>query len=309
MAQLYQNMLELVGRTPLIRLNRIPEPGMATIYGKHEGYNPAGSVKDRICLAMIEDAEQRGVLKPGATVIEPTSGNTGIGLALVCAVKGYRLIITMPESMSVERREILRAYGAEVVLTPAEKGMKGAIARAEELLAEIPGSFMPQQFNNPANPEIHRRTTAEEIWADTGGQIDAFVAGVGTGGTVTGVGEVLRKRKPEIHIVTVEPAASPVLSGGAPGPHRIQGMGAGFVPAVLNTKIYERVVQVKDEDAYAMMKRLAKEEGILSGISTGANLIGALQIARELGKGKLVVFVICDTGERYLSLREKFGEA
>jgi cysteine synthase A len=307
MAQLYRNMLELVGRTPMIRLSRIPEPGMAEIYGKHEGYNPAGSVKDRICLSMIEAAERDGHLEPGGVVVEPTSGNTGIGLALVCAVKGYRLIITMPESMSVERREILRAYGAEVVLTPAEKGMKGAIARAEEIIAENPGSFMPQQFNNPANPEIHRRTTAEEIWADTDGKLDAFVAGVGTGGTITGVGEVLRKRKPDIHLVTVEPSASAVLSGGSPGPHRIQGMGAGFVPKVLNTKIYERVVQVKDEDAYAMMKRLAKEEGILAGISTGANCLGALEIARELGAGKRVVFIICDTGERYLSIKEKFG--
>lgn len=245
MAQLYQNMCQLVGRTPLVRMNRVTEPGMAEVYGKHEGWNPGGSVKDRICLAMIEDAERRGVLRPGGVVVEPTSGNTGIGLALVCAVKGYRLKITMPESMSVERREILRSYGAEVILTPADKGMKGAIARAEEILAETPGSFMPQQFNNPANPEMHRTTTALEIWNDTDGKVDAFVAGVGTGGTVTGVGEVLRQRKPSVKIYTVEPDASPVLSGGAPGPHRIQGMGAGFVPQVLNTSVYERVIRIR----------------------------------------------------------------
>lgn len=309
MAQLYQNMCELVGRTPLVRMNRVTEPGMAEVYGKHEGWNPGGSVKDRICLAMIEDAERRGVLRPGGVVVEPTSGNTGIGLALVCAVKGYRLKITMPESMSVERREILRSYGAEVILTPADKGMKGAIARAEEILAETPGSFMPQQFNNPANPEMHRTTTALEIWNDTDGKVDAFVAGVGTGGTVTGVGEVLRQRKPSVKIYTVEPDASPVLSGGAPGPHRIQGMGAGFVPQVLNTSVYERVIRIRDEDAYAMMKRLATEEGILCGISTGANCLGALEVAREVGPGKLVIYIICDTGERYLSIKEKFGEA
>ncbi|NUP89317.1 MAG: cysteine synthase A [Candidatus Sumerlaeia bacterium] len=309
MAQLYQNMCQLVGRTPLVRMNRVTEPGMAEVYGKHEGWNPGGSVKDRICLAMIEDAERRGVLRPGGVVVEPTSGNTGIGLALVCAVKGYRLKITMPESMSVERREILRSYGAEVILTPADKGMKGAIARAEEILAETPGSFMPQQFNNPANPEMHRTTTALEIWNDTDGKVDAFVAGVGTGGTVTGVGEVLRQRKPSVKIYTVEPDASPVLSGGAPGPHRIQGMGAGFVPQVLNTSVYERVIRIRDEDAYAMMKRLATEEGILCGISTGANCLGALEVAREVGPGKLVIYIICDTGERYLSIKEKFGEA
>jgi cysteine synthase len=309
MAQLFQNMCELVGRTPLVRLNRVVEPGMAEVYGKHEGYNPGGSVKDRICLAMIEDAEKSGTLKPGGVVVEPTSGNTGIGLALVCAVKGYKLKITMPESMSVERREILKAYGAEVILTPAEKGMKGAIAKAEEILADNPGSFMPQQFNNPANPEIHRKTTALEIWSDTGGKVDAFVAGVGTGGTITGTGEVLKQKNPAIHVLTTEPDASPVLSGGQAGPHRIQGMGAGFVPQVLDTGVYESVVRIKDEDAYSMMKRLAKEEGILSGISTGANCLGALQIARELGPGKRVVFIICDTGERYLSIKEKFGEA
>ncbi len=308
MAQLYPDLCALIGRTPLVRLSRIPTDGMAEICGKLEGFNPGGSVKDRICLAMIEDAEQRGALRPGATVVEPTSGNTGIGLALVCAVKGHPLKITMPESMSIERREILRAYGAEVILTPAEKGMKGAIERAEQIAAEIPGAFVPQQFNNAANPEVHRKTTAEEIWADTDGQLDAFVAGVGTGGTVTGVGEVLKERKPDIGIVTVEPDASPVLSGGDPGPHRIQGMGAGFVPEVLNTDVYDRVIKIRDEDAYAMMKRLAKEEGILCGISTGANCLGAIEIAQEIGPGKRVVFVICDTGERYLSLGEKFGE-
>jgi cysteine synthase A len=309
MAQLYQNLCELIGRTPLVRLNRIPEEGMAEVYGKHEGWNPGGSVKDRICLSMIEDAEERGILKPGDVVVEPTSGNTGIGLALVCAVKGYTLKITMPESMSIERREILKAYGAEVILTPAEKGMKGAIERAEQILKENDGSFMPQQFNNPANPEVHRKTTAIEIWNDTGGEIDAFLAGVGTGGTITGAGEVLKEKKPDIRLFTVEPEASPVLSGGDAGPHRIQGIGAGFVPRVLDTSIYEKVYRISDEDAYSMMKRLAKEEGILAGISTGANCCGALEVAKMLGPGKRVVFVICDTGERYLSIKEKFGEA
>ncbi|MBN1478293.1 cysteine synthase A [Candidatus Sumerlaeota bacterium] len=308
MAQLHQSICELIGRTPLVRFNRIAENDMAEVYGKHEGWNPGGSVKDRICLAMIEDAERRGVLKPGGVVVEPTSGNTGIGLAMVCAVKGYPLKITMPESMSVERREILRAYGAEVILTPAGQGMKGAIEKAEEILSRDPNAFMPQQFNNPANPEIHRKTTALEIWNDTDGKVDAFVSGVGTGGTVTGVGEILKERNPDIRVIAVEPAASPVLSGGSPGPHRIQGIGAGFVPQVLNTEVLDQVIQVKDEDARAMMKRLAKEEGILSGISTGAICIAALEIARKLGPGKRVVFIICDTGERYLSIGEKFGE-
>jgi cysteine synthase A len=309
MAQLYQNLCDLIGRTPLVRLNRIPTDGMAEICGKHEGWNPGGSVKDRICLAMIEAAENSGALKPGGTVVEPTSGNTGIGLALVCAVKGYKLKITMPESMSIERREILRAYGADVILTPAEKGMKGAIERAEEILAEEKDAHMPQQFNNPANPEVHRRTTALEILNDTDGKIDAFVAGVGTGGTITGVSSVLKEKVPGIRIFTVEPAASPVLSGGSPGPHRIQGIGPGFVPQVLDPSSFERVIQIKDEDAYEMMKRLAKEEGLLCGISTGANCIGALEVAKELGPGKRVVFIVCDTGERYLSIKEKFGEA
>lgn len=309
MAQLYSDMCALVGRTPLVRLNRIPGEGMAEIYGKHEGWNPGGSVKDRICLAMIEEAEKSGSLKPGDIVVEPTSGNTGIGLALVCAVKGYKLMITMPESMSVERREILKCYGAEVILTPAEKGMKGAIERAEQILSEHSGAFMPQQFNNPANPDAHRKTTAIEIWNDTDGKVDAFVAGVGTGGTITGTGEVLKQKNADIKLVTVEPETSAVLSGGDPGPHRIQGMGPGFFPKVLNTDIYDKVVKIKDEDAYEMMKRLATEEGILCGISTGANCIGALEIAKELGPGKRVVFIICDTGERYLSIKEKFGEA
>jgi cysteine synthase len=308
MAQLHQSICELIGRTPLVRLNRVAEEGMAEVYGKHEGWNPGGSVKDRICLAMIEDAERRGALKPGGVVVEPTSGNTGIGLAMVCAVKGYPLKITMPESMSVERREILRAYGAEVILTPAGQGMKGAIEKAEEILSRDPKAFMPQQFNNPANPEVHRTTTALEIWNDTDGQVDAFVAGVGTGGTVTGVGESLRERNADVRIIAVEPEASPILSGGSPGPHRIQGIGAGFVPQVLNTEVFDRVIQVKDEDARAMMIRLAKEEGILTGISTGAICIAALEIARDLGPGKRVVFIICDTGERYLSIGEKFGE-
>jgi cysteine synthase A len=294
---------ELIGRTPLVRLRRVSEESGATIVGKLESFNPGGSVKDRIGLSMIEAAERDGCLTPGkTTIVEPTSGNTGIALAMVAAAKGYRVVLTMPETMSVERRTLLRAYGAELVLTPGPKGMSGAVARASELTAEIPGAFMPQQFENEANPEVHRSTTAEEVWDDTDGQVDVFVAGVGTGGTVTGVGEVLKQRKPSVYVVAGEPEASPVLSGGQPAPHKIQGMGAGFVPKVLNTAIYDEVVKVPNDIAFEHARRLAAEEGILVGISAGANVYAALEVARRPEhRGKLVVTVLCDTGERYLS--------
>ena len=296
------SITELVGRTPLVRLNRIGEGAGATILGKLESMNPAGSVKDRIGLAMIEAAEADGRLTPGSVVVEPTSGNTGIALAFVCAAKGYRCILTMPETMSVERRTLLRAYGAELVLTPGAEGMRGAIARAEEIASETEGAFVPQQFQNPANPEAHRRTTGEEIWADTGGEIDILVAGVGTGGSITGVAEVIKERRPGFRAVAVEPADSPVLSGGAPGPHKIQGLGAGFVPGVLNTAIYDEVVTCTADDAFAMARRLAREEGILVGISGGANVWAACELARRPeNAGLTVVTFLCDTGERYLS--------
>jgi cysteine synthase A len=298
-----KDMTELVGKTPLVRLNKVTAGLAATVAGKLESLNPAYSVKDRIGLAMIEDAEERGKVKKGTVIIEPTSGNTGIALAFVCAVRGYRLILTMPESMSIERRKLLAHLGAELVLTPAGEGMRGAIQKAEELAASTKNSFMPMQFDNKANPEIHRKTTAEEIWQDTDGKIDIFVAGVGTGGTLTGVGEVIKKRKPSLQVVAVEPADSAVLSGGKPGPHKIQGLGAGFVPKVLNTKIYDEVIAVKNEDAVFMAMRLAKEEGMLAGISAGANVTAALEVAkRPASKGKLVVVIIPDTGERYLSV-------
>ena len=292
----------LIGGTPLVKLRGISERTGATVVGKLESFNPGGSVKDRIGLSMIDAAEAAGLISPDKTVIvEPTSGNTGIALAMVAAGRGYRVLLTMPETMSVERRNLLRAYGAELVLTPGAQGMKGAIARAEELARETPGAFVPQQFENPANPEVHRRTTAEEVWSDTDGQVDVFVAGVGTGGTVTGVGEVLKERKPDVRIVAVEPTDSPVLSGGQPGPHKIQGMGAGFVPKVLNTQAYDEVVQVTNEEAFAAARELASE-GILVGISAGANAKAAEIVAsRPENKGKLIVTVMCDTGERYLS--------
>jgi cysteine synthase len=292
----------LIGGTPLVKLRGISDRTGATVVGKLESFNPGGSVKDRIGLSMIDAAEAAGLISPDkTTIIEPTSGNTGIALSMVAAGRGYRVLLTMPETMSVERRNLLRAYGAELVLTPGAKGMKGAIARAEELAAETPDSFVPQQFENPANPEVHRRTTAEEVWNDTDGTVDVFVAGVGTGGTVTGVGEVLKQRKPEVKIVAVEPTDSPVLSGGQPGPHKIQGMGAGFVPKVLNTQAYDEVVQVTNEEAFAAARELASE-GILVGISAGANAKAAeIVAARPENKGKLVVTVLCDTGERYLS--------
>ncbi|MDP3703140.1 MAG: cysteine synthase A [Candidatus Omnitrophota bacterium] len=301
-----ESILELIGNTPIVRLRRVVEPRMATVLAKLESFNPGGSVKDRICLAMIEDAEAKGLLKPGATVVEPTSGNTGIGLAMVCAVKGYKLILTMPESMSAERIQILKSYGAQLVLTPAKEGMIGAVKRAEEIAKKTHNAFVPQQFNNPANPEVHRRTTAQEILRATDGELDAFVAGVGTGGTITGVGEILKKRTPQIKIVAVEPKSSPVLSGGAPGPHMIQGIGAGFVPEVLNREVIDEIITVAEEDAHAMSSRLAKDEGIFVGISAGAACWAALKVAKSLGAGKTVLTVLPDTGERYLSIQPYF---
>ena len=305
--RLYNNVVELIGNTPLVKINRILEESSAEIYVKLESFNPAGSVKDRIALNMIEDAEAKGKLKKGDTIIEPTSGNTGIGLALVCAVKGYRLILVMSESMSFERRNLLASYGAELVLTPAKDGMQGAIDKANEILKAHPEYFMPNQFENPANPAIHKKTTAVEIWDAMDGRIDAFVAGVGTGGTITGVGEFLKEKNPDIKIIAVEPAGSPVLSGGRPGPHKIQGIGAGFIPKVLNRGIIDKIITVGDDDAFKMSKRLAREEGLLVGISSGANMMAALQVAKELGKGKRVVTVLPDTGERYFSIEKYFN--
>ena len=301
-----ENVLELIGNTPLVRLRRVVEPRMASILVKLESFNPGGSVKDRICLAMIEDAESRGLLNPGSVIVEPTSGNTGIGLAMIGAVKGYRVILTMPETMSAERIQILKSYGAKVVLTPAAEGMVGAVKRAEAIAKETPRAFVPQQFMNPANPEVHRRTTAQEILRATEGDVDAFVAGVGTGGTITGVGEVLKKRNPRVKIVAVEPKQSPVLSGGAAGPHMIQGIGAGFVPQVLNRTVIDEIITVSDEHAYDTSKRLAQEEGLFVGISAGAACWAALRVAKELGAGKTVVTVLPDTGERYISVQPYF---
>ena len=297
-----ENMTELVGNTPLVRIRQGGTVLQATVLAKVESFNPWSSVKDRIGLAMIEDAERRGLLKPGSVIVEPTSGNTGVALAAVAAAKGYHAILTMPETMSVERRKLLAAFGAELVLTEGAKGMKGAIAKAEELLAATPGAFMPMQFANPANPEVHRRTTAEEIWRDTDGKVDIIVAGVGTGGTITGVGQVLKQRKPEVQVVAVEPAASPVLSGGAKGPHPIQGIGAGFVPQILDTEVYDEIIRVDNEDALGTARRAAQEEGLLVGISSGAALWAAAQVAaRPQNAGKLIVVVIPSFGERYLS--------
>jgi cysteine synthase A len=296
------SVTDLIGNTPLVRINRLTAGAKAEVAAKLEFYNPAHSVKDRIGLAMIDAAEKAGRITPDTVIVEPTSGNTGIALAMVCAARGYKCMLTMPETMSRERRMLLRAYGAELVLTPGGEGMPGAIRKAEELAAANPRYFIPQQFENPANPEIHRRTTAEEIWRDTDGKVDVFIAGVGTGGTITGVGEVLRERKPSVRIVAVEPDASPVLSGGPKGPHPLQGLGAGFIPKVLNTKIYDEVIRVTGENAFATARRAAREEGLLVGISSGAALWAAVQVAnRPESAGKLIVVIIPSFGERYLS--------
>ncbi len=302
MAKIYADITKTVGNTPLVRINRMAEGLGATVLAKLESFNPVHCVKERIGVAMIEDAERRGLLKKDTVIVEPTSGNTGIGLAFVAAARGYRLILTMPETMSLERRQLLKIFGAELVLTEGAKGMRGAVEKAEELNRTIPNSFMPQQFNNPANTEIHRKTTAEEIWKDTDGAVDIFVAGVGTGGTLTGVGELLKSRKPGVRVIAVEPKDSAVLSGQKPGLHKIQGIGAGFVPQILNTKIYDEVIPVSNEDAGKVARQLAREEGILAGISCGAAMWAALEVAkRPDSKGKTIVVILPDTGERYLS--------
>jgi len=304
MAKCVDNVLELIGDTPLVKYNKLPAPGSANVYGKHEGLNPGGSVKDRIGVSMIEDAEERGALKPGGTIVEPTSGNTGIALAMVAAFKGYRCILVMPDTLSVERRSIMKAYGADLVLTPGADGIKGAVAKAEEIVAGTEDAFMPQQFMNPANPRVHRETTAKEIIEALDGQVDAFVAGVGTGGTVTGVGEALKGVNDDILIVAVEPEKSPVLSGGEPGKHKIQGIGAGFIPDVVNRDVIDRVMTVSEGDAFETAKRSATEEGLFIGISAGGNVWAACQVAAELGEGKNVVTVLCDGGEKYISVDE-----
>ena len=302
MERIFSDITKTIGNTPLVKLNHITEGLEATVLVKIESFNPLSSVKDRIGVAMIEDAEKRGVLKKGTTIIEPTSGNTGVSLAFVAAAKGYKLILTMPDTMSMERRQLLAIFGAELVLTPGSEGMKGAVKKAEDLVSETPNAIILQQFNNPANPEIHRKTTAEEIWNDTDGKVDFLVAGVGTGGTITGIAEVIKKRKPGFKAIAVEPDASPVLSGGAPGPHKIQGIGAGFIPQVLNKDIIDEVIRVTNDNSGEVARRLARLEGILAGISSGAALWAALEVAkRKENKGKVIVVILPDTGERYLT--------
>lgn len=296
------NITQLIGSTPLVKLNKIVAEQSATVLVKLESRNPGGSVKDRIGLAMIQAAEKSGQLKRGGTIVEPTSGNTGIALAMVAAARGYHCILTMPETMSIERRQLLGLYGAEIVLTPGAEGMKGAIAKAQEIVAQTPGSFMPQQFENPANPEVHRQTTAQEIWSATDGHVDAFVCGVGTGGTISGVADVIKSRNPEFKVIAVEPAESPVISGGTHSPHKIQGIGAGFIPKNLEVSLLDAIELVSTEQAFAMRKRLIEEEGIMAGISSGASICAAVRVAEQLGAGKTVVTIIHDTGERYLSM-------
>ena len=301
MSAIFEDITAAVGYTPLVRINKLGS-GKAAILAKMESKNPCGSVKDRIALSMIRAAEKKGLIKKETVLIEPTSGNTGIGLAFICAAKGYRLILTMPESMSVERKKLLKMFGAEIVLTPAERGMPGAVEKAEQLVAEDPNAFMPQQFNNPANPQIHRETTAKEIWVDSDGKVDIFVAGVGTGGTITGCGELLKQENKDLKVIAVEPEDSPVLSGGKPGPHKIQGIGAGFVPQVLKKDLIDEIIKVSNQDAMEMARQLAAKEGILAGISAGANVWAAVQVShREQAEGKTIVTIICDTGERYIS--------
>ncbi len=301
MSAIFEDITDAVGYTPLVTINKLGS-GKATILAKMESKNPCGSVKDRIALSMIRAAEKKGLIKEDTVIIEPTSGNTGIGLAFICAARGYRLILTMPESMSIERRKLLKMFGAEIVLTPAERGMPGAVEKAEQLVNENPNAFMPQQFNNPANPQIHRETTAKEIWVDSDGKVDVLVAGVGTGGTLTGCGEVLKQKNKDFKVIAVEPEDSPVLSGGSPGPHKIQGIGAGFVPQVLNTDLIDEVIKVSNQDAMEMARQLAAKEGILAGISAGANVWAAVQVSnRKEYEGKTIATIICDTGERYIS--------